>query len=37
MRTLRDELKKMNSPVRDDFLVFGSPAIEQPEIDEVVE
>jgi len=32
-----DELKKMNSPVRDDFLVFGSPAIEQPEIDEVVE
>jgi len=29
--------EKENSPVRDDFLVFGSPAIEQPEIDEVVE
>jgi len=27
----------MDSPVRGDFLVFGSPAIEQPEIDEVVE
>jgi len=26
----------MNSPIRGDFLVFGSPAIEQPEIDEVV-
>jgi len=25
-----------NSPIRNDFLVFGSPAIEQPEIDEVV-
>jgi len=25
------------SPTRDNFLVFGSPAIEQPEIDEVVE
>ena len=29
--------EKENSPIRDDFLIFGSPAIEQPEIDEVVE
>jgi len=28
--------EKKNSPVRNDFLVFGSPAIEQQEIDEVV-
>ena len=26
-----------NTPIRNDFLIFGSPAIEQPEIDEVVE
>jgi len=29
--------EKEDSPVRNDFLVFGSPAIEQPEIDEVVQ
>jgi len=28
--------EKEDSPVRNDFLVFGTPAIEQPEIDEVV-
>jgi len=25
-----------SAPVRKEFLIFGSPAIEQPEIDEVV-
>jgi len=29
--------QKEDSPLRNDFLIFGSPAIEQPEIDEVVE
>jgi len=29
--------EKEDSPVRNNFLVFGSPAIEQPEIDEVVQ
>ena len=26
-----------SKPVRDDFLIFGSPKIEQPEIDEVIQ
>jgi len=29
--------EKEGKPVRNDFLIFGSPKIEQPEIDEVVE
>ena len=32
----KDTTQKKNKPIRDDFLVFGSPKIEQPEIDEVV-
>ena len=28
---------EQTTPLRDNFLVFGSPAIEQPEIDEVVD
>jgi dTDP-4-amino-4,6-dideoxygalactose transaminase len=30
------DTSQKNKPIRDDFLVFGSPKIEQPEIDEVV-